>query len=96
MRPFLQDVIQFGAISRVLAGQMATDPAVIFKILRHVGPVAILDWLWHYFALGLYTALHILSKPFQKSWVYGAQDAKVRYRIRRLLEAWEYGSGCDH
>jgi hypothetical protein len=96
MRPFLQDVVKFGAFGRVVTGQMMSDPFVVPQIFRHVGLVAMLDWLRHYLALGVFKVLHELSKPVRKSVEAGARDDKTRYRIRRWLEAWEYGSGSDH
>lgn len=56
-------------------------------LCTQVGPRVLAGWFRHYFMLGVYTALHLLSKPlrpFIKS-----------YSWRRRMDAWKWGSGQD-
>ncbi|KAK9845750.1 hypothetical protein WJX81_001368 [Elliptochloris bilobata] len=94
LRPFLQDVVRFGPLGATLLGQVQTQPGSIPAILAHVGVLPILDWTRHFLALGMYTALHRLARPA----VAAAADRlgpSARFRLRRTLDAWEYGSGAD-
>ena len=96
MMPFLQDVVQFGSLGSILARQIATDPLFVPVILRNLEPAVLLDWIQHFSAMGGYQALHSSVAPGLKSFADSLpEDSKQRYRLRRLLEAWEYGSGMD-
>lgn len=94
MRPFLQDVMKFGPFGRTVIGQMASDPLFIPQLLRHVGPLAMLDWVRHFVALGVYDLGYRVLKPLRK-WSEGWGEG-ARYRMRRCLDALEFGSGNDH
>ncbi len=43
---------------------------------------------------GLYTALHRLARPAVAS-AAERLGPRARFRLRRTLDAWEYGSGAD-
>ena len=58
MRPFLQDVVQFTALAKTLGVATIRDPLFIPQILQHVGVKSIAEWVLHFSAMGLYTALH--------------------------------------
>jgi hypothetical protein len=58
LRPFLQDVVQFRGLALTLLEATWRDPLFVPQIFKHVGPVALVDWLGHFFMLGLYTVLH--------------------------------------
>ncbi|CAG9460575.1 unnamed protein product [Pedinophyceae sp. YPF-701] len=94
-KPFLQDVLQMEGLLKMLAGQMAKDPAGIPGIMAHLGPAPLADWLGHMGALGAYTALHkSLGGPL-RDYAVGLPP-KQRFELRRMLDAWEYGSGLDY
>lgn len=40
----VQDVPQFGPLALTMGGQMVNDPLFVPEILKHVGPVAFMDW----------------------------------------------------
>lgn len=95
LRPFLQDVIKFGPMGATLVKQMTSDPGFVLQILATVGPAAILDWVRHFAALGLYTALNAAAGPAVRRLADGLPP-KQAFAARRLAEAWEYGSGADY
>ncbi len=87
--------MQFQPLALTLAKQMTADPAFIPQILRHVGPVPILDWTRHFVALGWYTALHKAAAPLDKL-ISTQLSPLLKFRWQRSLEAWKYGSGMDY
>jgi lycopene cyclase CruP len=95
MRPFLQDVIKFVPFGRTVMGQMALDPLFIPQLLAHVGPLAMLDWLRHFVALGAFEVAWWASPHLRRLFDTARLDGKVSYRARRCLDAVEYGSGHD-
>ena len=90
-----QDVIQFGPLLQTMAQQVVQDPLFVPALLQHVGIEAMLDWLRHVAALGLYSSLHAGLAPQLRKLAPGLQPMQ-RYRLNRLLEALEYGSGADY
>jgi lycopene cyclase CruP len=93
LRPFLQDVVQFGALYRTLIQVSLQAPSLVPKILQQVGPGALVDWMGHFAALGSYSTLHQIA-PFLQTWSEGLPETQ-RNRWRRRMEAWTYGSGAD-
>lgn len=93
LRPFLQDVVQFGALYQTLLQVSLQAPAMVPKILQQVGPGALVDWMRHFAALGGYSALH-QATPLIQSWSERLPQAQ-RHRWQRRIEAWTYGSGAD-
>ena len=57
----VQDVPQFGPLALTMGGQMVNDPLFVPEILKHVGPVAFVDWFVHFVGLGGYTVLNLLG-----------------------------------
>ena len=45
-------------MAQTLSAQMVRDPGSIPQLIRHVGPVALAEWVAHMGALGAFTALH--------------------------------------
>jgi lycopene cyclase CruP len=99
LRPFLQDVIQFPGLVRTLARTTVRVPALVPRILGHIGgPVPLLGWLRHLMALGVYDQASRLfhSESALSSFIDNRlKDPKKRFRWHRQLEAWRYGSGRD-
>jgi hypothetical protein len=95
LRPFLQDVVQFGPQVQLLTTIMLTKPLFIPQILRQVGIFPLFDWLRHFIALATYTILWLAAARFLSSWVKSLPEKK-QYGWRRRLEAWQYGSGLDY
>ncbi|HIK32348.1 MAG TPA: FAD-binding oxidoreductase [Oscillatoriales cyanobacterium M59_W2019_021] len=93
LRPFLQDVIQFGTLSQALFKTAINSPLVVTKIIPQVGLPSLLDWMRHYWALGAYRGLSAVGERLE-NWQGGSPQQQ--YYIRRWLEAWQYGSGGDY
>ena len=91
----MQDVVQFKPLGQTLLGQMVSDPQLVPAILRHVGFGPIADWTRHFTMLAIYSALYSMGTPFLQN-LEGNLAPKQRYRIRRWVDAWEYGSGRDY
>ncbi len=94
LKPFLQDVVQFPALSQTLLGTALAHPALVAKLVPQLGLVALLDWMRHYINLGAYSTLSALQ-PAAEPLVKGLSPA-LQYYLRRWLEAWRYGSGGDY
>lgn len=94
LKPFLQDVIQFPALSIALSQAALRHPGLIFQLLPQVGPIALLDWSRHYLNLGTYAALTPLAQALSP-WVQYLSP-KAQYTYHRWRDAWIYGSGNDH
>jgi len=95
VKPFLQDVLQFGGLASTLAGQMAKDPMFVPEIISAVGVGPLLDWGQHFAAMGTYTALSAgVSEPLRR--LAENLGPKERYRLNRTIDAWKYGAGLDY
>ncbi|KAK9151590.1 hypothetical protein Syun_009899 [Stephania yunnanensis] len=95
LRPFLQDVIQFGPLVKTLGLVMLTKPLIIPSIFRKVGVPVLLDWFGHFSMLGVYTFLSIFVDPLIRPWI-NSFPTKTKYEMRRHLDAWKYGAGLDY
>ncbi len=93
LKPFLQDVVQFPALSQALARTSLTEPLLVLRLLPQLGIPTLLDWMWHYVNLGGYAMLAQLHPLLEPIVAHSTPQQQVRFR--RWLEAWRYGSGCD-
>lgn len=93
LRPFLQDVVQFQALTKTLLSLAIAQPGLVAGIVAQVGPWALLDWSRHYLNLGIYSGLYRLVEHQQPFLIN--LPAPWCYRLKRSLDAWEYGSGSD-
>lgn len=72
-----------------MTGMMLRDPITIFRVLFQIGPKVLLGWFAHYAMLGVYTVLHhTLGKLITAH--------SKNFRLRRLAQAWCYGSSSDY
>jgi lycopene cyclase CruP len=94
LRPFLQDVVQFGPLYRTLLQVSLEAPGMIPTILQQVGPGALLDWMRHFAALGAYSGLSQMQLLI-RGWSNRLPE-RSRLRWQRRLDAWIYGSGADY
>ncbi|XP_025820282.1 uncharacterized protein LOC112896507 isoform X2 [Panicum hallii] len=95
LRPFLQDVIQFGPLVKTLGLVMLTRPQILPSIFKQVGLGVILEWSGHFLMLGYYTFLSTFIDPVMRSWVESLPP-RDKYQWKRYLEAWRYGAGLDY
>ncbi|MEH1916262.1 FAD-binding oxidoreductase [Nostoc sp.] len=94
LKPFLQDIVQFSALTQTLLKTGLYHPVLVAKIIPQVGLASLLDWMLHYSNLGIYTALFSLS-PMLETWIKN-QPKEQQYYWHRLIDAWKYGSGGDY
>ncbi|XAR55345.1 Lycopene beta-cyclase, partial [Bertholletia excelsa] len=95
LRPFLQDVIQFGPLVKTLGLVMITKPQIIPSIFKQVGIPVLLDWSGHFFMLGYYTFLSTLVDPVVRP-LLNSFPTMMKYKWKRQLDAWKYGAGLDY
>jgi lycopene cyclase CruP len=93
LRPFLQDVVQFPALTKTLLGLAIAEPGLVAGIVTQVGSWALLDWSRHYLSLGTYSGLYGLFENQHQ--FFTNLPAPWCYKMKRWLDAWEYGSGSD-
>jgi lycopene cyclase CruP len=94
LKPFLQDVVQFPALFQTLMKTAIAHPALVLKIIPHVGLGVLLNWLWHYANLAGYSALYPLTQPLA-TWAK-TRSPQQQYYVHRWLDALKYGSGGDY
>ncbi|MBE9214772.1 FAD-binding oxidoreductase [Plectonema cf. radiosum LEGE 06105] len=94
LKPFLQDVVQFGGLTKTLLKTSLTHPSLVIKIIPQVGLITLLDWLWHYINLGIYSVLFIASQMLEP-WMKNLPN-NYQYYWHRWVDAWKYGSGNDY
>ncbi|MEN9203095.1 MAG: hypothetical protein Q6K80_06230 [Thermostichus sp. DG_1_6_bins_120] len=88
VKPFLQDVVQFGGLAQALWGVMSRDPLLVAQLLPQVGLEELTRWTGHLTALGIYDLLYRVT---------GTRAEKhASYTWKHRREAWCYGSGRDH
>jgi lycopene cyclase CruP len=93
LRPFLQDVVQFPALSRTLFQTSISSPLAVIPIVPHVGIITLVNWLINYISLSTYTGLYPIGKLLTP--LITQLPASQQYRYQQLLQAWKYGSGKD-
>lgn len=94
LKPFLQDVVQFPALTQTLLKTWIARPGLVIKVIPQVGVVNLLDWMVHYVNLGVYSALFPLGRATEP-WIKNLPSVS-QYYYRRRLEQWKYGSGGDY
>ena len=94
LKPFLQDIVQFWALTKTLLKTGLSHPLLVAKIIPQVGLLSLLDWMLHYVNLIVYTSLFSLS-PRLEILVNNLSPEK-RYYWHRLIDKWKFGSGSDY
>ncbi|BAY07279.1 FAD-dependent oxidoreductase [Calothrix sp. NIES-2098] len=94
LKPFLQDVVQFSALTQTLLKTALANPGLVAKIIPQVGLLNLLDWVLHYSNLGVYTALFWLSPMLETLIKY--LPIQQQYYWHRLVDGWKFGSGSDY
>ncbi|MBW4564069.1 MAG: FAD-binding oxidoreductase [Mojavia pulchra JT2-VF2] len=94
LKPFLQDIVQFPALTQTLLKTGFANPGLIVKIIPQVGLASLLDWMVHYGNLSVYTALFWLS-PMLETLVKHL-PSQQQYYWHRLVDGWQFGSGSDY
>jgi lycopene cyclase CruP len=95
LKPFLQDVVQFSALSQTMLRVSIAQPTLVLKVIPQVGVLTLLDWIRHYTMLALYTGLYLLGRALPTQ-LLSQLPLPQRYRFERWFDAWQYGSGQDY
>ncbi|GAB0492172.1 hypothetical protein MMPV_003432 [Pyropia vietnamensis] len=97
LRPFLQDVVQWGALAQTVGRMGLTDPLLAFRLTAFLGPAALVRWGGHFLALGAYAAAdRVLGGVAVATAERLPAGGRRRYWLRRWAEAWKWGSGRDY
>ena len=96
MKPFLQDVVRFDGLVGSLAGSFAADPTFMPEIVATVGLPELVRWLGHVGNMGKYSILDTVAPPFVEAYMQFVKDPREKFKWRRRLESWKYGSGGDY
>jgi lycopene cyclase CruP len=92
LRPFLQDIVQFPALSQTMLAMAVADPILVAKIVHQVGLETLIDWAGHFANLGGYSLLNRLGQ-----WIPGQnRSLQQQYRWACRRNAWRFGSGGDY
>jgi lycopene cyclase CruP len=94
LKPFLQDIVQFSALTQTLLKTGLANPGLVAKIIPQVGLINLLDWVVHYGNLGVYTTLFWLSPMLETLVKY--LPSQQQYYWHRLVDSWKFGSGSDY
>ncbi|MGB3536253.1 MAG: FAD-dependent oxidoreductase [Microcoleaceae cyanobacterium] len=94
LKPFLQDVVQFPALTKALVKTGLFHPNVVFPVIPQAGIGSLFRWTGHYFNLGVYSLLNPLGNTLEP--IVKNLSPVQQYYYHRWLEAWEYGSGRDY
>ncbi|MEM7063224.1 MAG: FAD-binding oxidoreductase [Cyanobacteria bacterium P01_B01_bin.77] len=92
LRPFLQDVVQFGPLAKTLLRTSVYHPMLVAKIFPQVGIPAVVDWTGHYLSLAVYSALNRMLPPTATD----RAGSSAGYYWQRWRESLMYGSGGDY
>lgn len=94
LKPFLQDVVQFGALTKTLLKTGLSHPLLVAKIIPQVGLISLINWMLHFVNLGVYTGLFYLHPMLEI--VVKNLPIQQQYYWHRLVDAWKFGSGGDY
>ncbi|MDB9510006.1 FAD-binding oxidoreductase [Kamptonema animale CS-326] len=94
LKPFLQDIVQFSALSKTLFKTAMAHPGVVIKVIPQVGIGNLLDWTIHYINLGVYTGLYSLGHKLEPG--IKTLSPFQQYYYHRWIESWQYGAGIDY
>jgi 2-polyprenyl-6-methoxyphenol hydroxylase-like FAD-dependent oxidoreductase len=96
LRPFNQDVVQPRALLKVLGLATLRDPLNILPLCYWIGPQELVEWLGHFGMMLLYDGAHHVLGDRVRAYSHRLPDQKQGFALRRLADAWEYGSGMDY
>ncbi len=94
LTPFLQDIVQFPALTRVLLATALNHPRLVTQIIPQVGLDTLARWLGHYGGLASYSGLASLTKILPS--LDPLLNPLTRYYLHRWIDALRYGSGQDY
>ena len=96
IKPFLQDVVRLDGLAGSLARSFIADPLFMPQIVLTVGVPELVEWLGHIGNMAMYTVLDASISPVISPFVDRMGDPREKFRWRRRMDAWKYGSGADY
>merc|ERR1712224_801605 len=82
------------------AGSFVADPTFMPQIVATIGLPELVEWLGHVGNMGKYAALDRYVSPLLRNYYieskYLKHKPRERFRWKRRLESWKYGSGGDY
>uniref|UniRef100_A0A0G4HFT9 FAD dependent oxidoreductase domain-containing protein n=1 Tax=Chromera velia CCMP2878 TaxID=1169474 RepID=A0A0G4HFT9_9ALVE len=97
LRPFLLDSYQLVPLMKSLLAVGVENPGIIPNTIQLVGLDTLILWAFHLGAFAFYSLLHVaVGTPIRQSGLSSKLSPLQRYRLQRLLDEWEYGSGLDY
>ena len=96
MKPFLQDVVTADGLTKTLTCMTVRNPVFALQIASHVGFRELGRWGLHYLALLVYTLATPIARALRDELASVPLNDALRYRLNRIVDACEYGSGLDH
>ncbi|MBD2294252.1 FAD-binding oxidoreductase [Anabaena sphaerica FACHB-251] len=94
LKPFLQDVVQFTALTQTLLKTGFSHPILVAKIIPQVGLFSLMDWILHYVNLGVFTGIFSLSIMIE--FLVNNLPRNQQYYWHRWVDSWKFGSGGDY
>lgn len=97
-KPFLQDVMQAGSLSRIVVNQILKSPGNIIAITLFMDSPAASSLLGRSFAgIVTYNMLYSIANAFRPAVeLLLRRNPRSLWRFHRTLEKWEYGSARDY
>lgn len=99
LKPFLQDVVQFSALTQTLVKTGWAAPGAIAPVIPQVGLGALLNWSGHYGALAGYSLLHAITPgvmPRLEALAQSSSSPANSLRLHQWRALLRYGSGNDY
>ena len=98
LKPFNQDVVQPRGLLAVLAQATPRAPLSTPPLVLALGPAELASWLGHFGAMLAFDAAHHALGARARAYADAveADEPKRAFRLRRLAEQWEFGSGQDY
>lgn len=95
-RPFLQDVVTAGGLSKTLAAMAIRNPFLVLQMTAFLGLKELLGWSRHYIALvGFATVWPVLQSLQRVAKTTNMLSTKQQFWLDRAAEGVKYGSGAD-
>ncbi|WP_353930226.1 FAD-dependent oxidoreductase [Okeanomitos corallinicola TIOX110] len=94
LKPFLQDIVQFSALTKTLLKTGFSHPILVANIIPQVGLLNLIDWTLNYVNLFVFTLLFSVVSMLEP--IIKNLPTDQQYYWHRCLDGWKFGSGKDY